>query len=217
VLGFRFELAPVAEEARPPVFRYLMQSLRDYVGSRPLLLLFGVYTLWYCALSVTTNLSLYTKHVLNRDPREFSGLIMALRFGCKAAGGYFLGVVALRWGLRASAVMCSVLLAAGTLWGWLTPGYAFLLAFGFLGAGELGGAYIPNLGMALSRPEATARNISLLTLASTVSSFSPPLFGYLADHFGFGVSFTYGLAMAVAAIWLTTRIEEPEVAATTAA
>jgi MFS family permease len=68
--------------------------------------------------------------------------------------------------------------------------------------------------LALSRPEATARNISLLTLASTASSFSPPLFGYLADRFGFGASFSYGLAMAIASIWLTTKIEEPEVLGT---
>jgi hypothetical protein len=71
---------------------------------------------------------------------------MTLRFGCKAAGGYFPGVIALRWGLRATVVMTSVLLAVGTLWGWLTLGYAFLLAVGFLGAGELGGAYIPISG-----------------------------------------------------------------------
>jgi hypothetical protein len=214
ILSALYQLAPVEEEIRPPIYRYLVESIRDYVGSRPLVLLFGVYTLWYCALSITPNLSLYTRHALGRDPKDFSGLIMALRFGCKAAGGYLLGVIALRWGLRSSVMMSSVLLAAGTLWGWFAPGYAFLFAFGLLGAGELGGAYIPNFGVALSRPENTSRNISLLTLASTASSFSPPLFGYLADRFGFGSSFTFGLIMALSAMWLTSRIREPAPVAT---
>ena len=145
---------------------------------------------------------------MGRDPKEISGWILAVRFGCKSVGGYALGAIALGWGLRKSVMMCSGLLVAGILWGWMVPGYAFLLAFGLLGAGELGGAYIPNYGVALSTPEATARNISLLTLATPLSSFSPPLFGFLADHFGFSASFICGLLMALAAIWLTTIIRD---------
>ncbi|HZT30180.1 MAG TPA: MFS transporter [Bryobacteraceae bacterium] len=206
--SFLFQLAPVAEEPRPPLLRHLAGSVRDYASSRPLVLLFVVYTLWNCALSITPNLSLYTRQAIGRDPKEFSGLIMAIRFGCKSLGGYLLGSIALRGSLRASVMTASLLLAAGTVWGWAAPGYAFLLAFGFLGAGELGGAYIPNYGVSLSRPETTARNISLLTLAQPVSSFSPALFGYLADHFGFGASFSFGLAMALSAVWLTTRIRQ---------
>lgn len=210
VTGFSllYQLAPVADEPRVPLFQHLAESVRDYSRSRPLVLLFLVYVLWNCALSITPNLSLYTRHVLDRDPKELSGLIMAVRFGCKSVGGYVLGSIALRYGLRTSVMTTSLLLVAGTVWGWATPGYAFLLAFGFLGAGELGGAYIPNYGVSLSQPETTARNISLLTLAQPVSSFSPALFGFLADHFGFGASFLFGLAMAVAAVWLTLRIRE---------
>ena len=208
-LAFFFQLAPIEDEARQPLFRELAQSVRNYSRSRPLVLLFVVYTLWNCALSVTPNLALYTRHAIGRDPKDFSGLIMAIRFGCKSAGGYLLGSIALRRGLRASVVMSSVLLAAGTLWGWFAPGYAFLFAFGLLGAGELGGAYIPNYGVSLSTPETTTRNLSLLTLAQPASSFSPALFGYLADRFGFGASFTFGLAMAAAAIWFTLQIRVP--------
>ena len=35
----------------------------------------------------------------------------------------------------------SMLLAASVLWGWQVPGYLYLIAFGLMGAGELGGAY----------------------------------------------------------------------------
>ena len=83
---------------------------------------------------------------MGAGPKDVSGLIMALRFGCKSIGGYALGVLALRKGIRASVMMCSILLVAGIFWGWIMPGYAFLFAFGLIGAGELGGAYIPNFG-----------------------------------------------------------------------
>ncbi len=208
VTGFSmmYQLAPLADEPRVPLFQHLAESVRDYSRSRALVLLFLVYVLWNCALSITPNLSLYTREVLGRDPKELSGLIMAVRFGCKSIGGYLLGAIALRYGLRSSVMTASLLLAAGTVWGWGVPGYAFLLAFGFLGGGELGGAYIPNYGVSLSRAENTARNVSLLTLAQPVSSFSPALFGFLADRWGFGASFGLALLMALAAVYLTLRI-----------
>jgi hypothetical protein len=204
-----FQLVPIPDQPRGPLYRELTDSVRSYLSSRPLRLLFCVYLLWYCALNTSPNLALYAKHAIESGPKDVSGLIMALRFGCKSIGGYALGALALRKGIRTSVVMCSVLLGAGILWGWIMPGYAFLFAFGLIGAGELGGAYIPNFGVALSHPETTARNISLLTLASPASSFSPPLFGFLADHFSFGASFAFGLLMALGAIWITTRIGEP--------
>jgi len=212
-LSFFFELAPIDDQPRAPILQNVAESVRDYASSRPLVLLLLVYTLWYCALSITPNLSLYTRHAMGRDPKDFSGLIMALRFGCKSIGGYLLGAMALRFGARSSVFTTSLLLAAGTLWGWIMPGYAFLFAFGLLGAGELGGAYIPNYGVTLSRPETTARNVGLLTLAQPLSSFSPALLGFLADRMGFATSFSCALAMALAAMWITTRIREPRDAA----
>jgi hypothetical protein len=209
VCGSLFQLVPIPDQARRPLYREFTDSIRGYARSRPLVLLFLVYVLWYCALNVSPNLALYARHAMARGPKDVSGLIMAVRFGCKSIGGYALGVLALHKGIRASVMMCSVLMMGGILWGWIMPGYAFLFAFGLIGAGELGGAYIPNFGVALSRPEATARNISLLTLASPVSSFSPALFGFLADRFGFGSSFALGLGMALAAIWITTMIVDP--------
>jgi hypothetical protein len=205
-----FHLVPIPDQPRRPLYRELTESVRSYARSRPLVLLFLVYVLWYCALNITPNLALYARHAMDAGPKDVSGLIMALRFGCKSIAGYALGALALHKGIRASVMMCSVLLVAGILWGWIMPGYAFLFAFGLIGAGELGGAYIPNFAVALSHPEATARNISLLTLASPASSFSPALFGFLADRFGFGSSFAFGSGMALAAIWITTMIVDPD-------
>jgi len=208
LLSWTYRLAAVPEDPPLPFFRSLAHYVREYFDSRPLLLLFCVYGLWYCALSVTANLSLYTRHAMGSDPKSVSGLIMAVRFGCKALGGYALGAIALRYGLRTSVLAASALLAAGVVWGWVATGYAFLFAFGLLGAGELGGAYIPNLAVTLSRPEDSARNASILTLASAAVSFSPALRGYLTDRLGFPGSFILGLLTAGAAMLLTQKIAE---------
>src|SRR5690242_6560310 len=107
-------------------------------------MLWLAYASWYSTFSATTNLSLYTPHVLHRDPKELSGLIMAIRFGGKSLAAYGLGMLALRVGIRAPLTACVLLLGAATIWGGLVPGYAFLLCFALMGGGELGGAYFPN-------------------------------------------------------------------------
>lgn len=139
-----YHLAEVPEGPRAPFFRSLTESIRSYAGSRPLLLLFLVMALWSCGEYGAPNLSLFTKSALGREPKELSGVIMAIQFGGKAIGGYFIGLMAERIGTRVAVMMTSLLLALGFIWGWTMPGHWFLLAFAMMGAGELGGAYIPN-------------------------------------------------------------------------
>ena len=86
------------------------------------------------------NLSLYSRVVLGGDPKQFSGIIMALRFGFKSTGGYLLGMIAMKKGIRAPLLTTVFLLVAAIVWGWSVPGYAYLMAFGLMGAGELGKA-----------------------------------------------------------------------------
>ncbi len=205
-LSSRYRLLVVDDEPRRPLFRYLGESMREYGALRSLLLLWAIYLLWNCTLGATANMSLFTREAVGRDPKELSGLIMAIRFGCKSVGGYILGFLAIRYGLRASVITTLGLFAAGMVWAWAAPGYAYLAAFGLLGAGELGGAYIPNLGMALSPVAAGPRTLSILTLATPASSFSPPLHGWLTDRFGFPASFFFGLATALAALWIIFKI-----------
>ena len=42
--------------------------------------------------------------------------------------------------MRAPLVATACLVGAGSLWAWVAPGYAYLGAFGLMGAGELGGS-----------------------------------------------------------------------------
>lgn len=197
-----FRLVPVAEETRPAFFEFALGSARVFFGSRTLLLVWVAYVLWYASLAATSNLTLYTREAMGREPADFSALMMAIRFGCKAAGGFALGWLALRAGLRGGVFGCAGLLAAGCLWAWLVPGMPYLFAFGLLGAGELGGTYFPNYVSSLSAASHSTRNLALMTLATPVSSFAPVLHGFLTDRFGFAASFCFGIAAAAGAFVL---------------
>jgi len=204
----RYDLAPLEDEPRRLFFGHLFLTVKEFASSRSLTLAWFAYLLWYMTLAIIPNLSLYSKEALGADPQDYSGIMMALRFGCKALGGYVLGWIAMRYGLRGSAFTAVALLAAGILWGWSVPGFPYLLAFGFIGAGELGGTYFPNFVAVLSSAEAGTRNLALVQLAPPVSSFAPTLHGALADTWGFPASFVFGLIAAAIAMVLVSRIRE---------
>src|SRR5207247_8224762 len=94
------------------------------------------------SLSGMSNLCLYTSSAVGRDPKERSGLILALRFGFKALSGLVLGVIAARFGIRAPLITTVCLLGLAAVWPLLAPGYTYLLAFGLMGAG---GSLFPDL------------------------------------------------------------------------
>jgi MFS family permease len=207
ILSSRYRLPPVPDEpSRPPFFRYLVDSVRSYARERDLVLLWFAYLLWYCTLNAMSNLALFTREAVGRDPKELSGVIMALRFGFKAMGGFALGALALRWGMRAPVVAAVLLVGGGLVWAWVAPGYAYLLAFGLMGAGELGGAYFPNYQVTLSTPATGARDLALQSLVSPVSGLAPAIHGALTDHFGFRASFAFGIFTAAAALALVLRL-----------
>ena len=197
-----YRLTALAEDAHPSFVRYIVDGVRSYAGVRTLVVLWVAYLAWYVALGGMANLSLYTRNAVGRDPKELSGLVLALRFGFKALAGFGLGALALRRGIRAPLVATTLLLGAGSLWAWFAPGYAYLFAFGLMGAGELGGAYFPNYVVAFSSPAAGAANLSLLHLVTPASSFGPVLHGALTEWFGFRASFTLGAVAAALALLL---------------
>ena len=164
------------------------------------------YVLWYFSLSSMPNLSLYTKVAMGREPKEFSGLVMALRFGFKSVAGFLLGALALRRGIRSPVTTTVLLVGAGIAWAWLVPGYGYLLSFGLLGAGELGGAYLPNYVVSISPAAEGARNMSVMALAPLASSVAPATHGALTDGFGFAASFAFAIATILASLWLVFRL-----------
>jgi len=210
----RYDLAPIEQlrssESSP---KQLVKGLLSYVTDRQLVRLWLAYFFWFCALNLITNLSLFTKVAVGRDPKEFSGVIMALRFGFKAAAGFVLPAMGLRFGVRAPLTATVLLMVAATLWGWSVPGHLFLIAFGLMGAGELGGGYFPNYAIAISSPLNGSRNLALLNLAIPAGSITPALYGRITDAYGFYASFGVGLAVGLISLYLVLTLPSGPVSA----
>jgi MFS family permease len=202
----RLKLLPVREGPRLPVLATLSNGVRTFVRDRSCLYLWLAYALWYSTLSAMPNLSLFSKEAVGRDPKDLSGLVMALRFGFKSLGGYLLAVITIRWGVRVPLLVTLGLLGTATLWGWVVPGYSYLLAFGLMGAGELGGAYFPNYMVAVSPLACGARNQALLSAATLFAGLSATLHGALTDGYGFQASFAFGVATALLGFWLVFKL-----------
>ena len=205
-LTSRYHLASVPETPRQPFVSYFSGSFKSFVQNRTLVYLWLGFFMWFMVFTAMPTLSLYSREVLGGDPKDYSGWVMALRFGFKAVAGYALGVITLRYGLRASLFVCMVLLGTSIIWGWTVPGYFFLIAFGLMGAGELGGAYFPNYIVGISSPALSTRNMSILMMTSCASFFAPSTHGALADHFGFQASFIFALAAAVVSLFLIAKL-----------
>ncbi|MBS1824771.1 MAG: hypothetical protein JST93_05585 [Acidobacteria bacterium] len=204
----RFRLTEIPERVREPFFGFVVDSARGFFRDATLARTWVAYVLWYVSLGVTVNLALYAKEALHRDPADLSGWTMAIRFGGKALGGYLLGLLAVRVGLRGGVLGCIALLAVGSAWAWGTPGMVYLFAFAIIGAGELGGAYLPNYVGSLSAPSESTRNFAIITLATPFSSFAPVAHGALTDGYGFGASFLFAIVtagMAFALVVLPAR------------
>ena len=198
----------IEQGERPSIALYLKESMAFFLRQRTLILIWVAYLLWRFTASSISNLSLYGREVLGQDPKEFSGIVLALRFGFKSLGGFILGVIAIRRGIRAPLLFTAVLLGSSVLWGWMAPGYFYFLAFGILGAGELGGAYFPNYVVSISSAANAARNLSLLTLVIPFSGIGPAAHGALADLYGFPASFLFGLATATLSLILLFRLPQ---------
>ena len=169
----RFRLADVPDEVVPSFLTFIRRSAGTFYEDRRLVIAWIAYLLWYCTLGGMTNLSLYTREAVGRSPLELAGLIMALRFGFKSLAGFGLGAIAARYGARTAMLATVVFVGLGIAWPFVSWGYGYLAAFGFMGAGELGGVYIINYVISISNPAHTTRNLALLSLVAPVSSFAP--------------------------------------------
>lgn len=211
VAASRYKIRPVAEEPETrSLFRYVAESAREYFRIKPLALAWVAYVLWYSALMVMPNLSLFTQQAVGREPAQLSGLIMAIRFGGKSLGGLLLGILALRRGIRSPVFGSVLLIGLGILWAWVVPGYAFLAAFALIGAGELGGAYFPNYVVTISSAEAGARNLSILTLASSIAALAPVIYGGITQFYGYAASFAFGILITLPALGVVLMLPKDE-------
>jgi MFS family permease len=206
LLSRRYRILAIPDVTTPPFRSYLRDSIRAFVQDRRLTVVWLAFLLWYFTYGSMTNLSLYTREAVGRAPMELAGVIMALRFGLKALAGFGLGALALRHGARVAMMATVVLVGCAIVWPFFSTGYGYLLAFGLMGAGELGGVYFVNYVISISAPATTTRNLALLSLVGPASSVAPALHGSLTDAFGFQASFAFGAVTAVLSFGLLLAI-----------
>ncbi len=205
------DLGVVATEPAESLPNFLRNSVATFIGDRRLATAWIAYLFWYCTLGGITNLSLYTREAVGRSPLELAGIIMALRFGLKALAGFGLGSVAARFGAFSAMLLTVLFVGLGLGWPFVSSGYGYLLAFGLMGAGELGGVYFSNYVISVSKPANTTRNLAFLSLVGPVSSFSPALHGNLTDRFGFQASFILGITCATCGFLLLLSLRRRRV------
>ena len=153
-------------------------------------------------------ITLYTKTAIGAEPKDYVGYQQALRFACKGVAGFFLGWLVTRLHAKAALVATAVMCVAGVLWALIPSGKWFLLSFGFLGAGELMGAYFPNYILSCSAMSKMRRDLAFTSLCLTPVGFVGVIYGQIVDHFtsagnelrGFQLSFSTSLVLLISGI-----------------
>ncbi|MBN1342600.1 MAG: hypothetical protein JXQ73_07970 [Phycisphaerae bacterium] len=199
VLARRFQIPDEDEVVRrEPFIVFIVGGLKSFLTSRTLIALGIAYVLFYAALVAMNNAMLNVESVLGVEPKQMTGWCSALRFGAKGLAGLGLGLLLARYGARSPALATSLALVMANVWTMVVPGYAYLVAFGLFGAGELGGLYYPHYLAAASRPDRLKRNIAIYQIVGTLGSAGAAVLGFVADHWGTTASM--GLAVCIASV-----------------
>jgi hypothetical protein len=207
-LTSRYRILAVPDQIHPAFGSYLIESVRSFSQDRRLVLTWIAYLGWYFTVNSMSNISLYTREAVGRSPLELAGLIMAIRFGSKALAGFGLGSMSMRFGERVTMTTTVVLVGAAIAWPFLASGYGYLVAFGLMGAGELGGVYFLAYTLSISAPATATRNLAMLGLVGPFSSIAPIIYGGLTDRFGFHASFLFGSITAGISLLLLLNIRK---------
>jgi len=196
VLRYQIPLPPV-DVKRESFSTALVGGFKSFLSNRILLIASVAYLLVYCANMVQINMNLFTQEAVGRMPEELAGYQLLLRFSFKIVCGFFLGWLLIRTNPKVPLLVTAGLQIAGVLWVLMAPGYWFMLAFGINGAGELFGVYYMNYPMLCSAKSQIRRNLSFLTLISSLVGLSPVFYGWISDLWNIRASFYAALAIMI--------------------
>jgi hypothetical protein len=204
---------PERELTRKTFAEGVLGGAVKFVANPVLLVALVVITLTYTTNLMDSNMGLYTQEALGEKPEAYSGYQNALRFGTKAFAGLFLGWLLANTHAKAGVLATVGFYLASQLWAIFVTGPWYLVAFGLYGAGELIGVYGPNYVLTASRQADIRRNMSFVTMFSTLSSPAGLLFGGISDHYG-KTALGYQMGFAVCAsfvgfAWLLALVALP--------
>lgn len=203
-------LYPPVEIPRPPLVAGVFGGLGQFLSYRVLLLAAVAAMLVSSGYNILPNISLYTQEAIGSAAVDYVGYQNALRFGCKAGAGFFLGWLLTKTNPRAGMLATAAFCLVSVLWALLVPGKWFLLSFAWMGAGELFGVYFPNYILCSSAKSKMRRNMAFNSMFNMPCGFTAIGFGYIADRvgaiqgekFGFQVSFVASILILLAVIVL---------------
>jgi MFS family permease len=210
ILSGRYKLIEIEEAQRSHIIGFFRDSLVSFGRDRSLILLWLCNFLWTLSYNTEPNISLHIRQVLGATPQHFSGILLFLRFGCKALAGFALGALAVKRGIRSPLVASLLLTGGAILWACFVPGKWYLAAFGFAGAGELTIVYISNYAISVSPPKFGASNLSLLSVAFAMGGFAPLIYGLIAQSRGYVLSILAGLLPLIISLWLVSKLPSNE-------
>lgn len=194
---------PTEESTESSRWSEIVGGLRQFFTYRPLVFGAIAYLLVYSGgNAIFDNVSLHAKDVLGEGVATTIGKQQFYRFGFKAAAGVFLGWLLTRTDPKMMLLTTTSILIFGMGWVLNVTGPWYLLAFGWLGAGELFGVYFPNYIASSSAKSHVRVNIAYLNLLSSLVGFASILFGQIADRFGRIASFHTATGILVAAMIL---------------
>ncbi len=184
----------------------VIEGLRKYFTYRLILIAVCGFLLTSAGGNmILNNLALFVRDATGESPEQYTGLQLALRFGCKSLFGFVLGWMLARYQAKTPALATTLICLAGVGWALLVPGKWYLFSFGLLGAGELFYVYYLNYIVGCSAPERIRENTAYTNVIMVVVSFMPLIYGVVSDSFGLRASFIVAMAILVVAtamVWI---------------
>lgn len=203
IAALRFRVPVVSStEAREPLAQFLFGGVWRFLRERHFLLLVASHLLLVAAFSAIGNVNLLAKETMGKEPQEVAGYMNALRFLGKILGGFGLGLVMGRKGMRAAALAASLLTCVALGAPLFLRGPMYLSTFLVLGAAELASVYYFNYGMAASPAHLVKRNMSFITLLMAPAALAPAFLGAVADASGLLWSLAVAFVMSAIATCL---------------
>lgn len=203
----RFVIPLTPEEQAEPI-RWRAPAgnfrLQDFFGSPIILAAAIAYLLVYAAEQIQPNMSSYIRYALHSPPEKYTGLCLAMRFGCKIFAGFALGWMAMRFPQKLTLYVTALLCLCGILWAQSVDAELYLFSFGLIGAGELFGNYYPNYILSCSQPDQMRSNMAYTSMLTAVAGFGGLIYGAVSDRWGLPASFHVANAFAILAILIVT-------------
>lgn len=181
--------------------RQNLSGMVGYLSNHFILLTLAAFLLTYAGCSyIMPNLGLYITDVTGEPAENYTGVKMALRFGCKCTYGFLLGMLMIRYHAKVPLLLTTGTCIVGLLWALFIPGKWYLLAFGFLGAGELFYLYFMNYIVSCAPADSIRQYSAYTGLFPAVLGFIAVLYGKVSDSFGYRSSFWLALAFLLVAM-----------------